>query len=174
MVLGTPFRTPNQAFGSTPGRMLTPQIGGERVNAGSLTPSQTPLRDQLSINPDDAIESFGNFDLVKQQQLELRAQLKTGLGSLPAPKNDFEIVLPENDGLFEETNTDIDSNVVEDAAEIEERNARLRKAEGIFLVLHFACDRVDPIYLQRKRNGIASLKLFRGIFLVLLMLILQY
>ena len=29
-------------------------------------------------------------------QLEMKAQLRAGLSNLPAPRNDFEIVVPEN------------------------------------------------------------------------------
>lgn len=117
MVLGTPFRS--QPLGSTPGQ--TPQ----RVVDGS-TPSQTPLRDQLNIN---TFDSFSDIDSIKQQQIELRAHLKAGLDSLPAPRNDFEIVLPES----EAAESDIaDSDVaVEDASEVEERDTRNRILEGV-------------------------------------------
>ena len=100
-------------------------IVGEK-SMGS-TPSQTPLRDQLNINPEDSVDYAST---VSQQQFEMRAQLRAGLGSLPAPKNDFEIVLPENEVLPEE---DIDSKniTVEDAADIEGKNAERRLAEGI-------------------------------------------
>ena len=33
-------------------------------------------------------------------QLEMKAQLRAGLGNLPSPRNDFEIVVPENVSLF--------------------------------------------------------------------------
>ena len=62
------------------------------------TPSgQTPIRDGLGINMDPdvvggSIRSTGSFS---QQKEEAKAQLKAALGSLPAPKNDYEIVIPE-------------------------------------------------------------------------------
>lgn len=129
VVLGTPFRTPNQAMGSTPGRMMTPQMSSDRSLIGNATPSRTPLRDQLSINADGTMESFSDVGTIKQQQLELRAHLRAGLGSLPAPKNDFEIVLPEGDALMDGDVVE-DGLMVEDASIIEERNAQIRKAEG--------------------------------------------
>lgn len=125
--LGTPFRSPSQSLGSTPGRVTTPQITGERVAPGFTTPSQTPLRDQFSINPESCADSFSDVSMMKQQQNELRAQLKAGLGSLPAPRNDFEIVLPANEILSEEV---VEESLVEDAAEVEERVALRKKAEG--------------------------------------------
>lgn len=127
VVLGTPFRTPGQAFGSTPGRVMTPQVSGESAVSGA-TPARTPLRDQLSINADGAAEAFGEAS--RLQELELRAHLRTGLGSLPAPKNDFEIVLPEEDALTEADYVEESHPMVEDASEIEERNAKRRKEEG--------------------------------------------
>lgn len=54
------------------------------------------------------------------QQRESREQLKLGLMSLPVPKNDFEIVLPEN-AEKELEEAEVDESFVEDAAEIELR-----------------------------------------------------
>ena len=137
--LGTPFRSPSQSLASTPGRMMTPQITNEKVASGFTTPSQTPLRDQFSINPDSHVDSFSDVSMMKQQQNELRAQLKAGLGSLPTPRNDFEIVLPGNEMLSEEV---VDESLVEDASEVEERVARRNKVEGKYhvLLLYLACN----------------------------------
>lgn len=52
------------------------------------------------------------------QQRESREQLKLGLMSLPLPKNDFEIVLPEN-AERELEEPEVDESFVEDAADIE-------------------------------------------------------
>lgn len=54
------------------------------------------------------------------QQRESREQLKLGLMSLPLPKNDFEIVLPEN-AEREMEEPEVDESFVEDAADIEFR-----------------------------------------------------
>ena len=137
VVLGTPFRTPGGQSGpggATPGRMMTPLMGGTGGRAGppgSTTPSQTPLRDQLSINPEDSVGGFESAKSAKQQQLELRAQLRAGLGSLPAPKNDFEIVAPEaEDGMDMDEGSEVDSAYIEDAAEIDERRVKAMKEAG--------------------------------------------
>jgi hypothetical protein len=74
--------------GLTPRMMATP---------GSSLRGATPLRDKLAINPDDGIQMDG-------VQREMREMLKLGLSSLPAPKNDFEIVVPETE---EEASDDI-------------------------------------------------------------------
>ena len=77
-------------------------VGGSFTPQGSrlATPSgQTPIRDGLGINmdagPPDGANSFRSTGSFSQQREEMRAQLKAGLSSLPAPKNDYEIVIPE-------------------------------------------------------------------------------
>ena len=80
-VLTTPFRTRDGQVGLTPRMMATP---------GSSLRGATPLRDKLSINPEDSVEmDVGNR--------ELKETLKLGLSTLPTPKNDFEIVVPETE-----------------------------------------------------------------------------
>ena len=138
MVLGTPFRTPGGQSGpggATPGRMMTPLMGGMGRPGtgppGSTTPSQTPLRDQLNINPEDSIAGFENVKSARQQQFEIRAQLRAGLSSLPTPKNDFEIVVPEDEGGMEvEEGSDVDPAYIEDAAEVDERRSKALKEAG--------------------------------------------
>ena len=112
----TPRQTPLQTLSQTPN--MTP----------SRTPSRTPVRDQLSINSDISAESFDGDEMRHQQQQEITAQLKVGLGSLPAPKNDFEIVLPESEPVLGVAGEDED--VVEDAADVEERNTMEKRARG--------------------------------------------
>ena len=80
-VLTTPFRTRDGQVGLTPRMMATP---------GSSLRGATPLRDKLSINPEDSVEmDVGNR--------ELKETLKLCLSTLPTPKNDFEIVVPETE-----------------------------------------------------------------------------
>ena len=81
-VLTTPFRTRDGQVGLTPRMMATPGSSSAR--------GATPLRDKLSINPEDGLEMEGGGS-----GRESREMLKLGLSSLPAPKNDFEIVVPE-------------------------------------------------------------------------------
>lgn len=59
------------------------------------------------------------FSLHTQQKESLQ-QLKQGLMSLPLPKNDFEIVLPEN-AEKELEETEVETNFVEDSSDIEAR-----------------------------------------------------
>lgn len=54
------------------------------------------------------------------QQRESLQQLRQGLLSLPVPKNDFEIVLPEN-AEKELEETEAETGFTEDSADIEAR-----------------------------------------------------
>lgn len=73
------------------------------------------------------------------QQRESREHLKLGLMSLPLPKNDFEIVLPEN-AEREMEEPEVDESYVEDAADIE-----LCKQ-----VRDFTCSAANHVFLKKK------------------------
>lgn len=99
VVLGTPLHTPARL-----GDGMTPKVGGP---AGSMTPGQrgatpgqtplrTPMRDKFNINTEGEGEAAYNNGFQAGNQKEF---LKQGLASLPAPKNDYEIVLPDNEAM---------------------------------------------------------------------------
>uniref|UniRef100_A0A8C2HFD7 CDC5 cell division cycle 5-like (S. pombe) n=1 Tax=Cyprinus carpio TaxID=7962 RepID=A0A8C2HFD7_CYPCA len=118
-VLSTPFRTPSHgADGMTPHSGMTP-----KPSVG-VTPLRTPLRDKLNINTEEGGMDYSDPSF----QRESREQLRQGLMSLPVPKNDFEIVLPEN-AEKELEEAEVDESFVEDAAEIELRKQAARDAE---------------------------------------------
>lgn len=126
-VLTTPFRTKDGQVGLTPRMMATP---------GSMR-GATPLRDKLSINPDDSVDmdvsSHG-----KMYNREMKETLKLGLSSLPAPKNDFEIVVPEaededteaagesNQSAWVDDQADLDHQTEEEYRKRREMALRLR------------------------------------------------
>lgn len=121
-VLGTPFRTPGRegASGTTPRGSATPTMarpGTDASSVGSATPSnQTPfLRDKLNINQ---MEEDGSMP-GKYYQRELKEQLKMGLAALPAPKNDYEIVVPEDEARPD--GESMDTGRVEDQADLDAR-----------------------------------------------------
>ncbi|XP_062378677.1 cell division cycle 5-like protein [Sardina pilchardus] len=125
-VLSTPFRTPSHsAEGMTPHSGMTPKPSP----AATATPGRTPLRDKLNINTEDGSVDYTDPAFTKHLQRETREQLKMGLMSLPLPKNDFEIVLPENAERELEEEREMDDNFVEDASEIELRKKAVRDAE---------------------------------------------
>ncbi|XP_027028530.1 cell division cycle 5-like protein [Tachysurus fulvidraco] len=122
-VLSTPFRTPSHGSEG-----LTPHSGMTPKPSIGVTPGRTPLRDKLNINAEDGVVDYTDPSYAKHLQRESREQLKLGLLSLPLPKNDFEIVLPEN-AEREMEEPEVDESFVEDAADIELRKQVAREAE---------------------------------------------
>ncbi|KAJ3184039.1 CDC5 cell division cycle 5-like protein [Gaertneriomyces sp. JEL0708] len=110
----------------------TPRLGGASVSAtpraGADAFLQTPLRDQMGINTPRS-SGFG-FDETprggRQRQALIRQQLADGFKSLPTPKNDFEIVLPDAKA---DTDGEGKRNLVEDAGDVEQRELAAKKAE---------------------------------------------
>ncbi|CAG6016432.1 unnamed protein product [Menidia menidia] len=125
-VLTTPFRTPGPGQGS---EAMTPVAGGALTPRGAvtpgLTPGRTPLRDKLNINSE---EQLADPTFAKHLQKESIQQLRQGLMALPVPKNDFEIVLPEN-AEKELEETEAETGFIEDSAEIDSRKQAQRDAE---------------------------------------------
>ena len=62
-------------------------------------------------------------------QGEVRFDLRSGLSTLPAPKNDYEIVIPEGEEDDDAHDADGDE-FVEDAEDAEIRRAEVRGNEG--------------------------------------------
>merc|ERR1719273_2546702 len=117
-VLITPFRTKEGQVGLTPGQTPGTVAGGS---------SATPVRDKLAINTSDNLDADWQSGTPQAnfQAKENAAVLKMGLASLPAPKNDYEIVVPEdgdnNVEMADDANTyiedqsDVDNRILEDA-----------------------------------------------------------
>eukprot|EP01097_Dermamoeba_algensis_P009774 TRINITY_DN7016_c0_g1_i1.p1 TRINITY_DN7016_c0_g1~~TRINITY_DN7016_c0_g1_i1.p1 ORF type:complete len:850 (+),score=115.46 TRINITY_DN7016_c0_g1_i1:42-2552(+) len=127
---GTGFEgaTPRHQVAFTPNPLATPlRANGSDVSATprvGATPLRTPMRDSLSINPEDGTPRIG--DTPREERMRVAAaqrSLKLGFASLPQPSNDFEVVLPEDE---EEAEEDERTMTVEDMAE---RNARMKKLQ---------------------------------------------
>jgi pre-mRNA-splicing factor CDC5/CEF1 len=86
--LFTPFRTPGGPASGAPQTPLT-----DKPLPGSATPGG-PLRDKFNINMSD---HGSDFSLSAEDNMERQFNLKKGLSKLPAPKNDYEIVLPDDE-----------------------------------------------------------------------------
>ena len=65
----------------------------------------------------------------------VRHQLRAGLSSLPTPKNDFEIVLNEEEGM-EDKELSSSQDYVEDAGDVADRIARLKREEGVCVCVY--------------------------------------
>ncbi|KDQ12247.1 hypothetical protein BOTBODRAFT_134736 [Botryobasidium botryosum FD-172 SS1] len=139
---GTGFggATPRHQVAFTPNPLATPmhRANGDisatpRTDAGSMvggTPLRTPMRDNLSINEDDGASYVG--DTPRDQRLRVSAAkraLKLGFESLPAPRNEFEIMMPDDEEGDEEEGEANGVLSEEDAAERDARIQRRREEE---------------------------------------------
>jgi pre-mRNA-splicing factor CDC5/CEF1 len=132
---GTGFEsaTPRHQVAFTPNPLATPLRSGSsidglatpRSDAGTAfgaTPLRTPMRDNLNLNLEDGTSSVG--DTPREQRLRATAAkraLQMGFSSLPKPRNDFEIMVPEDEEIEEDEGRFLSE---EDAAE---RDARIRR-----------------------------------------------
>jgi len=133
-VLTTPYRTKDGQVGLTPGQ--TP--GGTPGGAASATP--TPIRDKLAINPEDSVEYDAGGNLNRS---EFTAELKMGLSGLPQPKNDYEIVVPE-DGEDNIEMQDDANTYIEDQSDVDKRAAEIaRLAREAALAKRSSCVKRD-------------------------------
>ncbi|XP_049869626.1 cell division cycle 5-like protein [Pectinophora gossypiella] len=111
-ILATPFRSSRSEV-STPGSFNTPSHGNQTALA---TPG---LRDKLSINPEERLGTGDTPQVANQMQKQLKASVRNALQSLPTPRNDYEIVVPEQEG--EEAAEWTPAAAVEDQADADAR-----------------------------------------------------
>ncbi|XP_043464216.1 cell division cycle 5-like protein [Leptopilina heterotoma] len=109
-LLATPFRS-QRSDGTPIGSFTTP--GSVRTQNGVLAP--TPIRDKLNINSEEALEGSETPTLKKQA----KEQLWAGLRSLPTPRNDYEIVVPEDE--TDEIGQTSMNDIIEDQADVDAR-----------------------------------------------------
>ncbi|KAJ7694082.1 pre-mRNA splicing factor component-domain-containing protein [Mycena rosella] len=117
-----PLATPLRADGLD--GSATPRTDGGR--GVSATPLRTPMRDNLSINP-EGFTPVG--DTPRDQRLRnnsAKRALKAGFMSLPAPENNFELLVPEEE---EDDESGVNGTALseEDAAERDAKLKRLRE-----------------------------------------------
>ncbi|RZC40269.1 Myb Cef and/or Ax dynein light domain containing protein, partial [Asbolus verrucosus] len=119
-VLATPFRSSRSDGANTPGSVgfLTPKSGAVVATgpSGNFTPS---VRDKLNINPEEGLDVGDTPAAHRSYQNSVKEQLKLGLSSLPLPKNDYEIVVPEHEE--EERTEQAEEETVEDQADVDAR-----------------------------------------------------
>ncbi|XP_017770851.1 PREDICTED: cell division cycle 5-like protein [Nicrophorus vespilloides] len=137
-VLATPFRSTRSDGGNTPSTVgfMTPKSGAVVPvgPSGSYTP--TPIRDKLNINPEDAIDIGETPAAQLSFQQSRKDQLRAGLSTLPEPKNDYEIVVPEHEEEVAETVKELS---VEDQADVDARlqeEMRIKLAKELALRSH--------------------------------------
>lgn len=124
--------TPRHQVAFTPNPLATPMREGSLdVSAtprlASATPLRTPLRDNLSINPDEYSMLGGTPRDQRLRASSAKRALKTGFLNLPKPENNFELLVPdEEDNEASETNG---QKILEDAADRDAQIKRLQDEE---------------------------------------------
>uniref|UniRef100_A0A0N5CGQ6 Cell division cycle 5-like protein n=1 Tax=Strongyloides papillosus TaxID=174720 RepID=A0A0N5CGQ6_STREA len=114
--------TPNvilQALAGTPiHNNVTGSVRVAQTPAG-FTPGPTPFRDQLNLNKDGENLEGEDFDW------------KSAIASLPKPKNEFEIVLPDEDEVEDDVGGDVQMKDGEEDEEVanEKRRKFIEKKE---------------------------------------------
>ncbi|KAF5324618.1 hypothetical protein D9611_004434 [Ephemerocybe angulata] len=158
---GTGFEgaTPRHQVAFTPNPLATPFRQDAAGNVGATprvagTPLQTPLRDNLAINPADAAAG---------QLTSAKRALRAGFMSLPKPENNFELLVPDEEDaeeghgapLSEEDAAERDARIRR-AREEEERKALARRSQPVQLGLPRPAN-VDPVsLLQRFQQTVAE------------------
>lgn len=131
--------TPRGSVAATPNPLATPlRSGASDVSATPMsasgrpgaTPLRTPMRDSLMIN-EDGSSVYSETPREQRHRLSgLKSQLKAGFASLPAPANNFELVLPEDDVENVDENDEVAQAMrIEDASEREARLKSIREEE---------------------------------------------
>lgn len=108
--------TPKRKVVETPNTLMTPRatpggstLGGETPRLGShavppspsvasiagSTPLRTPIRDGLNINDPDSLMVGSSAREEKAKNKALKSELMSGLADLPAPKNEYQIEVPD-------------------------------------------------------------------------------
>ncbi|XP_027368039.1 cell division cycle 5-like protein isoform X2 [Abrus precatorius] len=134
------IQTPNPMLtpSATPGgEGLTPKIGMTPARDGltfSMTPKGTPLRDELHINEEMNMHESTKLEL--QRQADVRRSLRSGLGRLPQPKNEYQIMMqpvPEDaEEPEQKIEEDMSDRIAREKAEEEARQqALLRKRSKV-------------------------------------------
>ncbi|KAJ4131857.1 Pre-mRNA-splicing factor cef1 [Fusarium equiseti] len=121
--------TPRKHTISTPNPMATP-MRGDGIGATPGRPGQTPMRtprDTLSLNQDGGMSMVSATPRdIKMRDLALRNQLKSGLASLPKPKDtEWEFDIPDE----EKERMQVEEMTEEDAAERDRREQERRQVE---------------------------------------------
>ncbi|KWU44448.1 hypothetical protein RHOSPDRAFT_29242 [Rhodotorula sp. JG-1b] len=132
--------TPAGQVAATPNPLATPFRAGQTdvsatpASSVGATPLRTPMRDSLSINDENA-SIYGATPREERHRLhDVKRQLRAGFSSLPQPKNEYELVLPEEQEDVEDTageSAEVAAAMrIEDRSEREARLKELREKEA--------------------------------------------
>ncbi|KAJ8870205.1 hypothetical protein PR048_029221 [Dryococelus australis] len=125
-VLATPFRSARNEV-RTPGSQTSFNTPVQDIVLHGSVRGQapTPVRDKLSINPEEGMDTPQSFS---HYQRQVKEQLRQGLSMLPAPRNDYEIVVPQEDEDMELPPEQ--GQLLEDQADVDARRLQEIKARS--------------------------------------------
>ncbi|KAH7017556.1 pre-mRNA splicing factor component-domain-containing protein [Ilyonectria destructans] len=121
---------PRKQTMATPNPMATPFRGANGVGATPHQPGQTPMRtprDTFALNQDDGMSMVSATPRdMKMRDLAVRNQLRSGLSSLPKPKDtEWEFDIPDE----QKEAMQLEDVVEEDAEERDRRDREIREAQ---------------------------------------------
>lgn len=102
---------------------------GRTPRAGDGSQTVALVRDKLSINPEENINVGDTPALYKNYQKQIKHSLREGLATLPTPRNDYEIVVPEDNNDNGPMDATDDVAAVEDQADVDARIVAEREAK---------------------------------------------
>jgi pre-mRNA-splicing factor CDC5/CEF1 len=119
---GTGFEgaTPRHQVAFTPNPLATPGA----PDGASATPLRTPMRDNLSINPEDRTFAGETPREMRMRVDSTKRTLQASFKSLPRPENNFELLVPDDEG-----EDDTESGKVLSEEDAAERDARIKRAK---------------------------------------------
>ena len=118
---GTGFEgaTPRHQVAFTPNPLATPRAS----DGASATPLRTPMRDSLSINAEDRPSFVGETPREMRMRADsTKRSLQASFRSLPKPENNFELLVPDDEG-----EDDAESGRVLSEEDAAERDARIKR-----------------------------------------------
>ncbi len=117
---GTGFEgaTPRHQVAFTPNPLVTPR----GTDGTSATPLRTPMRDNLSINPEDRTFAGETPREMRMRVDSTKRSLQASFKSLPKPENNFELLVPDDEG-----EDDTESGKVLSEEDAAERDARIKR-----------------------------------------------
>ncbi len=113
------------------GAMQTPrsEIAASEVGGIGQTPMRTPFRDSLGVNTEDGMSAVGETPRdLKRAKNQVKNQIRLGLASLPAPKNEFDIQVEQDPEEQAAAADDASAEALQGTLEVEdaaERDARI-------------------------------------------------
>lgn len=142
--------TPAGQVSATPNPLATPLRSGQSdvsmtpASSVGATPLRTPMRDNLNINDENA-SMYGATPREDRHRLnDVKRQLRAGFSSLPQPKNEYELVLPEEQ---EEAEAAGESAEVAEAMRIEDRSEREARLKELR-------DKEEKLELERRSQAV--------------------